>query len=269
MASDRAMRLHRLARTLTERFALDAHRKPHRHGVVEAEWSGSVPAWTFVWTDGPTVAQVRAACREDDPEASDGLRYARTLSEDTVALGVVRLTVSPVDGTGRRPLVRPADVEALFRDEPFPTPSTERERALVYAVVYELHDAHRSNRSRPEEICGFVGQYGLAMFLRRSGTGLTPVEVLTAHYAATHAHPAWRHRLSPMDADVLVRAVRADPRASAELITAALALLPGLPAGFDGAGDELRARLARTAPPAQLPAAARPPLSHPRRTLAS
>ncbi|MFD8689772.1 hypothetical protein [Streptomyces sp. NPDC059651] len=250
MASDRATRLPRLARTLTERFALDDHQQPYRHGAVEAEWSDSVRAWTLAWTDGPTVTQVRAACREADPEASDGLRYVRTLSEDAVALGVVRLTVAPADGTGRRLLVRPADVDALFRDEPFPMPRTEREHDLVYAIVYEIHDAHRSNSARPEEICDVVNRAGLARFLRRFGAGAAPVEVLTAHYAATHAHPAWRHRLAPMDADVLVRAVRADPRASAELITAALALLPGLPAEFDGAADELRARRARTAPPA-------------------
>lgn len=247
MSPDRATRLRRLARVLTVRFGLDHH----RHGSVEAVWSRSARVWTFAWADGPAVAQVRAACREAEPEAVDGLRYVRTLSEDAVALGAVRLTVSPADATGRRSPVRPADVEALWEDEPFPAPRTERERALVYAVVYEAHDAHRRNRARAEEICALVNQYGLAVFLRRCGAALSPVEILTAHYAATHAHPAWRHRLAPMAADVLVRAVRADPRASAELLSAALALLPGLPAGSDdGAGDELRARLGRAAPPA-------------------
>lgn len=246
MASDRATRLRRLARTLTERFG----RGFHRHGVVAAEWSGSARAWTFAWTDGPTVAQVRAACREAEPEASEGLRYLRTLSEDAVALGVVRLTVCATAGTGRRPLVRPADVEALLRDEPFPMPRTDRERALVYAVVYEIHDAHHRNRVHAEEICGLINQYGLAMFLRRCGAELSPVEILTAHYAATHAHPTWRYQLAPMEAGVLFRAVREDSRASAELIAAALALLPGLPAEFAAAEDELRARLERAAPSA-------------------
>ncbi|MER5274723.1 hypothetical protein ABT025_03070 [Streptomyces sp. NPDC002809] len=272
MASDRATRLHRLARSLTERFGLDRH----RHGVVEAAWCDSLGAWTLAWTDGPTVAEVRAACPDSGPETGDGLRYVRTLSEEAVALGVVRLTVG--GDTGSRPCVGPADVEALFRDEPFPVPHTERERDLVYAIVYEIHDAHRRNSARPEDICGLVNQYGLAVFLRRYEAGLAPAEVLTAHYAATHAHPAWRHRLALMDADVLVRAVRADPGAPAELVTAALALLPGLPAEFDAAGEELRARLRRAAPPAWSAAAvpapgsspdARTPLSHPRRTLPS
>ncbi|WP_148022367.1 hypothetical protein [Streptomyces sp. OR43] len=130
---------------------------------------------------------------------------------------------------------------------------------------YEAHDARHGNRAEAEEICALVSQYGLAVFLRRCGTPLSPVEILAAPYAATHAHPARRHRLAPMEADVLVRAVRADPRASGELVSAALALLPGvsgrpgLPGASeegdeaedradDGDGDELRARPGRTAP---------------------
>ncbi|MEU5219857.1 hypothetical protein AB0G79_27220 [Streptomyces sp. NPDC020807] len=248
MASDRAPRLRRLARTLTERFGL----APDGRGTggIEAEWSASARTWTFVWTDGPAVAQVRDACREADPgTAGEGVRYVRAFSEDAVALGAVRLAVRPGAGAGRRPLVRPDDVELLWREESFPQPCTDRERALVYALVYEVHDAHRINRAGAEEICGFVNRYGLAVLLRRSGAELSPLDVLTAHYAASHAHPAWRYRLTPMDAEVLFRAVREDPRAPVELITAALALLPGLPAGYDEGGDELRARLAASSPP--------------------
>ena len=247
MASDRAKRLRRLARTLTERFGLDGH----RHGVVVSEWSVSARAWTFAWNDGPTVAQMRAVCRETEPEASEGLRYVRSLSQGAVALGAVRLTVSSAtSAVRRRPLVRPADVEALLRDEPFPVPRTERERALVYAVVHEVHDAHHRNRADAAEICELINQYGLAMFLRRCGAELSPAETLTAHYAASHAHPTWRYQLAPMDADVLFRAVRDDPRASAALLEAALALLPGLPAEFAAAEDELRARRERASPTA-------------------
>lgn len=119
-------------------------------------------------------------------------------------------------------------------------PRTDRERALVYAVVYEIHDAHRRNRAHAEEICGRISQYGLAMLLRRCGAELFPIEILTARYAATHAHPTWRHQLAPMGADMLFQAVREDPRASAEFIAAALALLPGLQAEFAAAEDGLR-----------------------------
>lgn len=250
MASDRAKRLRRLARTLTDRFGLASH----RHGVVEAAWSGSARAWTFAWTDGPTVAQVRAVCRETEPVASEGLRYARSLSQDTVALGAVRLTI--LSATGRRPRVQPADVEALWRDRPFPGPRTERERALVYAVVHEVHAAHHRNSADAAEICELINQYGLAVFLRRCGAELSPAETLTAHYAASHAHPTWRHQLATMDPDALLRAVRDDPRASAALLDAALALLPGLPglpaesAESAAAEDELRARRGRASPTA-------------------
>ncbi|MET9674698.1 hypothetical protein ABZY68_16645, partial [Streptomyces sp. NPDC006482] len=105
------------------------------------------------------------------------------------------------------------DTEALLRDEPSPAPRTDRERALMYAVLYEIHDAHHRNQARVEETCDIVNRYGLAVFLRRCEAELSPVEALTAHYAATHAHPAWRHRLAPMDAVVLFRAVREDLRA--------------------------------------------------------
>ncbi|MFD8976527.1 hypothetical protein [Streptomyces sp. NPDC059593] len=247
MTSDRATRLRRLARTLTDRFGLGAH----RHGAVEAEWSESARAWAFVWTDGPTVAQVRAACLEAEPTASGGLRYARMLSQDAIALGAVRLTVCPATGASRRPLLRPADIEALLSDEPFPAPRTDRERVLVYAVLYEIHNAHHRNEARSEEVCEIINQYGLAVFLRRCGAELSPVEILTAHYATTHAHPAWRYRLVPMDATVLFRAVQEDPRATMELVTAALTLLPGLPAEYVEAGDELRTRLKHAAPPTQ------------------
>ncbi|MFI5743494.1 hypothetical protein ACIA9I_34630 [Streptomyces anulatus] len=196
------------------------------------------------------MAQVRAACLEAEPTASEGVRYARTLSEGAVALGAVRLMVGPVTGVNRRPFLRPADIEALLGEEPSPAPRTDRERALVYAVLYELHDAHHRNQARAEEICDLVNRYGMAVFLRRCGAELSPVEVLTAHYAATHAHSAWRHQLTPMDAAVLFRAVREDPGATAELVTAALALLPGLPAECAAAEGELRSRIEHTTPPA-------------------
>ncbi|PJN30729.1 hypothetical protein CG717_18245 [Streptomyces sp. CB02613] len=247
MTSDRATRLRRLARTLSDRFGLG----PHRPGAVGAEWSASARIWTFTWTDGPTVAQMRAAGLGADPTASEDVRYARTLSQDAVALGAVRLTIGAGTDPNRRPRLRPADIEVLLREEPYPAPRTERERALVYAVLYEIHNSRHRNRAGAQEICDIVNRYGLAVFLRRCGAELSPAEVLTAHYAASHAHPAWRHRLTPMDAAVLFRAVREDPRATAKLVTAALALLPGLPAECAAAEDELRSRIERTTPPAQ------------------
>ncbi|MFC9246249.1 hypothetical protein ACFT7S_20315 [Streptomyces sp. NPDC057136] len=215
-------------------------------GTIEAEHSGSTGVWTFVWTDGPTIEQVRSAAREADPDAAEGLRYIRRFSEDAVALGAVRLAVAttPADAR-RRTEITPRAVEEFWREVPLPSPCTERERRLVYAVVYQVRDDHRRNWADPDDICRTVAQVGLAPLLRRAGGQLTPLETLTAHYAATHAHPAWRYRLAPMTATTAFQAVRDDPKATRELLVAALTLLPALPEPCDSSAAELRTRLTR------------------------
>ncbi|MDA1358310.1 hypothetical protein O1R50_01685 [Glycomyces luteolus] len=229
-ASSDPDRLRRLAATL--------------HESIEVEYDDSAQAWTLAWADGPTVAQVRRDAEAAEPEAAPGLRYLRRYSEDAVALGAVRLAVAiSADDARRRPEISPAAVETLWRDVPHPAPATERERSLVYAVVYEIHDAHHRNRASAHEICDMVARYGLAPLMRRISAALTPIETLTAHYASTHAHPAWHYRLAPMSATAAFEAVRHDPNASPELIEAALTLLPELPDMYEGAGAHLRARL--------------------------
>ncbi|MGW8884499.1 hypothetical protein [Streptomyces sp. NPDC055749] len=230
--SDRATRLRLLA------AAID--------GEVEAEFCDSARKWTFVWTDGPTAEAVRRAALEAEPEAAEGVRYVRRFSEDAVALGAIRLAVatSPDDARSR-PAITPRAVEEFWRDVPFPSPRTERERVLIYAVIYQVRDGHHRNRADPEDICDLIGHAGLAPLLRRAGGELTPVEVLTAHYASTHAHPAWRYRLAPMAATTVFQAVVGDPKATKELLAAALTLLPGLPDTFGSAAAGLRARLHR------------------------
>lgn len=234
--ADPAARMRRLAATLADAV----------HGAIEAEHSASTGGWSLVWTDGPTVRRVRSAAREAEPRAADELRYVRRFSEEAVALGAVRLAVAttPADAR-RRPAITPRDVEELWREVPLPGPSTERERRLVYAVVYEVRDGHHRNEADPGDICGLVAQVGLAPLLRRAGGLLTPLETLTAHYAATHAHPAWRYRLAPLPATTAFAAVRDDPKATGELLVAALALLPGLPDSYGSDAVGLRARLAR------------------------
>ncbi|WP_406454230.1 hypothetical protein OG782_24140 [Streptomyces sp. NBC_00876] len=101
--------------------------------MVTTEWSDSARAWTFAWTDGPTVAQVRAACLEAGPEASDGLRYVRTLSEEAVALGAVRLTVSRPAVTP--PSYAPAMSVSLYYSAQRATPLTDAESAAVERIV--------------------------------------------------------------------------------------------------------------------------------------
>jgi hypothetical protein len=213
---------------------------------IELEHVDSTQEWTYAWTDGPTAEQVRRVAEAAEPHAALGLRYVRRFSENAIALGAVRLAVATsAADTGRRPEISPSAVEELWRDVPHPSPATERERLLVYAVLYEAHDNRRRNEVPAHEICELIAQSGLAPFLRRTGGALTPIETLTAHYAPTHAHPAWRYRLAPMTATAAFEAVRHDPNASRELIEAALTLLPELPETYDSAADHLRARLER------------------------
>lgn len=229
-SSDREMRLRRLAA---------AYAAP-----VEVGHDPGTGAWTYTWTDGPTAEQVRRDAEAAEPEAARGLRYLRRYSENVIALGAVRLAVATsAEDALQRPAISPAAVEGLWWDVAHPGPATDRERSLVYAVVYEVHDAHRRNQVTAKEICDQVAQYGLAPLLRRIGAPLTPVEALTAHYAPTHAHPAWHTRLAPMSATEAFEAVRHDPNASAELIEAALTLLPELPDAYAAAGAHLRTRL--------------------------
>lgn len=228
-----------LARAVTGRFGLDAER--YRHGPCRAEREAGDAAWTLVWTDGPTVDQVlREVGPGVGPEAVEP-RCRRVLSEETVALGAVRLaTGNGAAASGVRPVITPEAVERLWYDVPFPRPATDRERALVYAVVYEAHDSERSNRVADGRICGLVATAGLARFLERVRLPLTPAELLTARYAASHGHPAWRDRLVPMAVPTLLRAVLADRTASSELLGAALTLVSEPEGEPEGAAPELR-----------------------------
>lgn len=241
--SDHRAALDGLARVITERFGLDADE--YRHGPCRAERGADDGAWTLVWTDGPTVEQV---LREIGPEGDgEGPRCRRLLSEETVALGAVRLATAGAPGV--RPGITPEAVERLWYDVPFPRPATERERSLVYAVVYEAHDNARGNRVADGRICDLVATAGLAWFLQRMRVPLTPAELLTARYAAAHGHLAWKYRLEPMAAPTLLRAVLADRRASPELLTAALDLAAEREDGVYGsAAIELAERLRRPWP---------------------
>lgn len=242
MPASRAPRLRRLAEVLTEQYGLDRHRQ----GPLEAEYDAATRTWTFVWTDGPTVEQVALASGTSEPEASEGLQYLRKLSETSVALGAVRLAVTATpDNVNRRPGISPGAIEALWQDVPLPVTTTAREDKLVYVVIARIHDDHHRNRAHDYEICALVNR-GIAPLAHRIGVELTPIEFLTAHYAPSHAHLAWKFRLVPMTAVELFVAVREDPKASAELIAAALTLLAELPASFGAAAAGLRARVRDT-----------------------
>ncbi|MEV6250143.1 hypothetical protein AB0M38_28660 [Streptomyces sp. NPDC051742] len=173
------------------------------------------------------------------------------LSENAVALGAVRLAMAQApDGRGR-PRITPRAVEAYWRETPLPAPATDREQALVYAVIYQVHDDHHRNTAAPGGICDLVAS-GLAPLARRAGIPLSPLETLTARYAVGPARRAWHHSLTPMDALDAFAAVRADLNAEPECVSAALTLVPHLPDDLDAAVTELRARVgspARRQPP--------------------
>lgn len=189
-----------------------------RFGTVTADLDGDVPA--LVWTDGPPVDEVAEAARALAPETADGTAYRRELSERWIALGAIRLAPSPMS-CGMPVPVSPAAVESLWWRTPLPVPLTPREESLVYALLYEVHDDHRRNRVTAEEICTGLRRRGLAALLLRSGAELTPAELLTARYAASHGHLAWSHSLRTMPVPALLRAVRDDPHAPPECLAAA------------------------------------------------
>ncbi len=210
-----------------------------RLGQAEVAYEAGV--WTVTWTDGPPVAQVRQAAEEAAPEAVGRLECRRVLTQDTVALGAVRLATGPGPEGGGRRQISPEAVEDLWREVVLPSPATDRELGLVYAVIYEIHNNHHRNVAHAHEICDLVAD-GLARHALRAAVPLTPLETLTNHYASGPARRAWRFRLTPLAPADAFQAVHADPRASPEHIAAALTLLPGLPADFSTAAAELRTR---------------------------
>jgi hypothetical protein len=232
MPSRRDTAMHRLAEAVTDRFGLDGRRP------VEAVYADS--EWTLEWTDGPTVEQVQRAAGAE-PEAAEDVRCVRKLSEGSIALGAVRLVVSGVASARGRVPVSTAAVHGFWRSVALPAPDTDRERRLVYAAIYQVHDNHRSNVADHQEICDEIAA-GLAPLAQRSGVVLTPVEALTARYAVGRDRAAWFYGLAPMPAADAFQAVCADPQASAETIAAALTLLQELPATTTAAADRLRAR---------------------------
>ncbi|WP_331743962.1 hypothetical protein OH809_44205 (plasmid) [Streptomyces sp. NBC_00873] len=74
------------------------------------------------------------------------------------------------------------------------------------------------------------------------GVELTPAELLTARYAQGAAQRAWNRRLAPLTPLEAFSAVQADSNAPAEIVAAALTLVPKLHAALDTAAAELRAR---------------------------
>jgi hypothetical protein len=229
--------LHRLARALTEQFGLDER----KFDPIEAVYSESTSQWTLEWTDGPTVEQLRQTARRAEPEAAAFLHYVRHLTEDSTALGAVRLAISNAARFKGRTHISTAAVHDFWSSIPLPVPTTDRERRLVYGAIYQVRDNHHANFADHQEICDEVAA-GLAPLAKRAGAALTPIETLTAQYAVGRDRAAWHYGLTPMSSADAFQAVCEDPRASTEAITAALTLQPDLPATTIAAAARLRAR---------------------------
>ncbi|MEU5476907.1 hypothetical protein [Streptomyces mirabilis] len=239
--ANRSARLRRLAAELSEKYEIGWGQGKR----IEPEYDDTHREWTYRWTDGPTVEQVKRAARKAAREATEGLKYRRDFSQEAVALGVIRLAMDPdieVDFRGR-PYVTPTAVEELWRTVSMPRPSDAREEALATAIVTGANGNHGRGWAQAYEICKLVQEQGLAAFLGRTGAELTPIERLTARYASSPASLAWSYRLAPMTALAAFSAVQADPEARPDAVADALTLLPTLHAELDKAAAELQTRV--------------------------
>ncbi|TQE33102.1 hypothetical protein [Streptomyces ipomoeae] len=239
--ANRSSRLRRLAAELSEKYELDWGRGER----IEPEYDDARREWTYRWFDGPTVEQVKRAARKADREATEGLKYRREFSQQAVALGVIRLAMDPDIEVDLRdhPYVTPTAVEELWRTVSKPRPRDAREEAMITAIVTTANGDRGRGWAQAYEICKLVQEQGLAVFLRRSGAELTPIERLTDRYASSPASLAWSYRLTPMTPLAAFSAVQADEKAKPEAVADALTLLPKLHAELDAAAAALQARV--------------------------
>ncbi|GAA1110977.1 hypothetical protein [Streptomyces javensis] len=239
--SNRAKRLHTLARDLTKRFELPPD-------TVRAELDEYYrPAkWFLRWTDGPTVAQLTRAATEIDSEVLGEATLFRGYSDFVWALATLRLTMTTEElppGEGYYP--NDWDVRQWLEKRRAPAPRNKREQVLADRLA-AICDDSISGRPSQDLIVDFVRENGVAPLLQAEGPGeapMTPVEILTARYAANEARKTWKRRLAPMEALAAFLAVLADPEPESAVASAALALVPEVHRRIDAAAAGLQARV--------------------------
>ncbi|MEV2186443.1 hypothetical protein [Streptomyces sp. NPDC047966] len=241
---NRSARIRRLASALSEHFKLEYSKREW----IEAEYDDRRAEWTLSWTDGPTRAQVTRAARAADKEAVDGVRYERRYSQQAYALGAIGWAREEADLQGGNEWWAVSRVEehlAKVRNPGRPKPG--RETDMVERLIKAADGDRGRHWAEGSEICGLVDKRGLAWLLIPAGKPderlpLTPIEVLTAHYARGEKQRAWREHLTLLTELEAFAAVQADLEAPAEAVAAVLELVPDVHAAIDAAVADLRTR---------------------------
>jgi hypothetical protein len=240
---NRSTRIRQLAITLSQKFGLDSRE------WIEPRYDDSTRQWTLSWHDGPTVDQVRRAARKADKEITEDLRFERRYTPRAFALGAIRMALAGEEVPRSGGWYAASVVEAALEKVPNPGPKGERETMLAERLLAKACAAYGREWVDDHDICGLVGDRGLAWLLTPAEDGgnapaMSPLEVLTARYADGAAGVAWRAHLRTLPVGAAFSAALADPRLTPEAAAAALALMPEVRAELDAA-EELLTALAR------------------------
>lgn len=239
--SNRAKRLHALARELTKQFEL-----PPDTVRAELDEYRRPATWYLRWADGPPVAQLTKAAKAIDAEVLEEATPFREYSDFVWALATIRLTMSTEElppEQGYYPNYW--HIREWLEKRKAPQPRNKREQVMADRLA-AMFDDSLSGRPENELITDFVREDGVASLLQREGPGeapLTPVEVLTARYAADQARSAWKRQLIPMEPLAAFLAVLADPEPEPSAAAAAVALVPEVHRTVDTAASELQGRV--------------------------
>jgi hypothetical protein len=239
-----------------------------RWGIrVEADFHGR-GEWTLQWSDGPTSATMRDAADELAPTCSPllpaaGWRYERSVQPLAHAVQLVRAArAGKIDPYATRSQIEGHAVQAADHSDFPESPVDELELALASRLVKEAGGTSL-------QMAELVKANGIAWLLpdRRAPASDTansdeqPVPVrgrgeppdrtaalaeLTTRYAVGAEAAAWRRELRALPVREAVERAAADGSAPAEVVAAALVLLPDLRCDLDRAELALIDR-ARTA----------------------
>ncbi|MER8184547.1 hypothetical protein [Kitasatospora sp. NPDC094015] len=226
---------------------------------IEPQYDPGSRRWTLRWYDGPPVSAVRAALGKLGTEAARML-VRRDLTTRALALAAIRETRAGamhrwVGSWGQR-----YHLEQILADRPFPDRTDgPREAAMLERLLQAATDAH-GRWPHPDENKAFelVARNGVAWLLPddrlagpedRQGIALSPLEYLTARYAAGVHRTAWETALATMPLRAAVIAARDDTAATPDAARAALTLLPDLRTELTADLDRTQDRLNRVAAP--------------------